>query len=171
MYDFKIVSIAGKDNIIEDTFSRYPVNDNNGASHSSCNKLTFDYLRVYPTEEDQFNAMDMDNKIEVAVIVALTAHDGWNITSITIDRIKAASLNDTRIQRKICRMIYLQQFWNVRHDLTLLDGIILYQYHIVVPLSLRREVLEVLHSVYQGTTVTVYIGLDLAETLPILSGA
>ena len=44
------------ESIITDTFSQYPVNDNNGVSHSLCNKLTFDYLHVYPTEEDQFNA-------------------------------------------------------------------------------------------------------------------
>ena len=46
----------------------------------------------------------------------------------------------------------IQQFWNVRGYLRVLDGVILYGDRIVIPVNLRKGVLEVLHSAHQGTT-------------------
>ena len=46
----------------------------------------------------------------------------------------------------------IQQFWNVRRNLRVLYGVVMYGDRIVIPVNLRTRVLDVLHSAHQGTT-------------------
>ena len=48
--------------------------------------------------------------------------------------------------------VHLHVFWNVRHDLSVLNGLVLFGSRIVIPSSLRLEVLEILQSAHQGIT-------------------
>jgi hypothetical protein len=44
----------------------------------------------------------------------------------------------------------VQPFWDSRHDLTVIDGIIIKGNRIIIPRTLRREVLQMLHNAHQG---------------------
>jgi len=44
------------------------------------------------------------------------------------------------------------EYWEFRHSLNVVDGVVLYNDRIVVPCSLRKRVLENLHSAHQGIT-------------------
>ena len=90
--------------------------------------------------------------------------DMGNVQSITIERIKSATSEDECIQ-KLIKYISCgfpsandelppdaQPFWNVRNELTNVRDLVLYGTRIVVPSSLRSEILEVLHSAHQGVT-------------------
>ena len=46
----------------------------------------------------------------------------------------------------------LQQFWTVRGNLKVLDGVILCGERIVIPAELRQQVLSILHSAHQGVS-------------------
>ena len=87
-----------------------------------------------------------------------------NVQAITIDRVRTASSRDNDLINLIKYIINgfplekhempeeLQRYWNVRHDLSVLNNIVLYNRRIVIPSELRHEVLDVLHSANQGTT-------------------
>ena len=44
----------------------------------------------------------------------------------------------------------MKEYFRYREDLSVCDGLILFKSRVLVPRSLRREVLECLHSVHQG---------------------
>ncbi|KAL8583505.1 hypothetical protein ACOMHN_056315 [Nucella lapillus] len=46
----------------------------------------------------------------------------------------------------------LREYFQFRDDLTTIDGVITYKDHVVIPPSLRQEVLSTLHAAHQGTT-------------------
>ena len=45
-------------------------------------------------------------------------------------------------------------FWAIRHDLSVDDGLVLYQSRIVIPQAARRGVVARLHAAHQGITRT-----------------
>jgi transposase InsO family protein len=57
-------------------------------------------------------------------------------------------------QKKSCAQRALP-YWNLRHSLSCLDGVIFYGSRLVIPVSLRAEVVESLHSAHQGVTKTL----------------
>jgi hypothetical protein len=48
----------------------------------------------------------------------------------------------------------VRQFWAIRMDLSIDDGLVLYNGRIVVPQAARRDILKKLHSSHQGITRT-----------------
>ena len=46
----------------------------------------------------------------------------------------------------------ISEFWDYRHGLNLSDSVVLYNDRIIVPVALRRQVLQNLHSAHQGTS-------------------
>ena len=46
----------------------------------------------------------------------------------------------------------LQEFFQFREYLYTIDGVVLYKHRIVIPQSLRADILSILHSAHQGTT-------------------
>ena len=53
--------------------------------------------------------------------------------------------------KKLLRM-ELMEYWQHRNVLTQVDGVPLYKTRVIIPKSLRAEILEVLHSAHQGVT-------------------
>ncbi len=82
--------------------------------------------------------------------------------AITITRMKDGAANDQTYSELLqwCRRGFpkdaseldntLRPFWKIHKDLYITDGLLMYGDWLVVPASLRREVLECLHSVHQG---------------------
>ena len=87
---------------------------------------------------------------------------GIDVRAITFERVMAACSTDSESQALIKVILDgfpsskedlppdLQPYWNIREELTCLQGVPLYNNRIVVPKSLRGEVLESLHSAHQG---------------------
>ena len=44
----------------------------------------------------------------------------------------------------------VREYFRYREDLSVCDGLILFKTHVLIPRSLRRELLECLHSAHQG---------------------
>ena len=47
---------------------------------------------------------------------------------------------------------HLSQFWDQRQHLYAIDGVVMMNLRIVIPASLRQEVLESLHASHQGVS-------------------
>jgi len=84
------------------------------------------------------------------------------LQAITLERVKQAAQSDPECIA-LTRLILhgfpdddssvegiARPYWKLRDDLSSVDGIILYAGRIVIPTSLRKEVLECLHSAHQG---------------------
>ena len=101
---------------------------------------------------------------EAAVYSSLvTFHEDNNAAkAITIPRVKDAASRD-QTYLSLCDYCYagfppdpnqlandLRPFWKIREDLYVSNGVVMYGDRLVIPASLRREVLECLHSAHQG---------------------
>ena len=92
----------------------------------------------------------------------ISSEDPYELKAITSDRIKEAAQTDPECI-ELTRLIHdgfpndqssmdakLQPYWKLRHELYNIDGVTIFNGRVVVPASLRKEVLECLHSAHQG---------------------
>ena len=122
-------------------------------------------IREPPTYEDTDISLDIDCYVESYVLAAMSGGgytEGIDVRAITMGRVKEAAANDSEMQALVrtiingfpaerdCLPPYLQPYWNLRDELSCIDGVPLYNCRIVVPRSLRTEVLDSLHSAHQG---------------------
>ena len=145
-YDFEIKYVEGIRNKAADALSRHPVADDNDSLSSS------------------MLSIEIDNYIKSCMESCIMTLASDNVRAVTVDRVKTATIKDKQLMNLInyinngfppekCKLPNeLQCFWNVRHDLSVMDNVVLYNRRIVIPLELRSEVLEVLHSANQGST-------------------
>jgi hypothetical protein len=110
-----------------------------------------------PVESPDDDNMESD-LIEIAAVIT------ENLRAVTWDLVRCESERDPQIQSLITCVTSgipptkdefppdLQSFWKHRNDLYIIDGILMMNHRIVVPKSLRREVLQSLHAAHQGIT-------------------
>jgi hypothetical protein len=140
---FEIAHLPGKTNTAADATSRHPVS--NFAELAS--------LTLHSAQDDAEYAM-----------TAAIRHETQNITALTWERIASETATDP-VTRQLMDAIYtgfgeahrtandgLAAFWQHRESLHVLDGVILFSDRVVIPASLRGEVLRTLHSAHQGVT-------------------
>ncbi|KAJ8909538.1 hypothetical protein NQ315_002088 [Exocentrus adspersus] len=63
----------------------------------------------------------------------------WPINN---ENVREKTKQDEELQRKE----NIKTYYNRRHELTIHDGVLMWGYRVVVPRSLRKEILEELHS-------------------------
>ena len=117
------------------------------------------------TQHDIAASLDVDHHIESHVHSAMSGGGytgGIDVKAITLDRIKEAAQNDSETQALIKVILegfpntkaelpeMLQPYWNIRSDLSCMQGVALYHNRIIVPQCLRSEVLESFHAAHQG---------------------
>lgn len=134
-WKFRIHHMPGNTNCAADAASRHPVS---------------------PPPSALLNANDLCD----SAILASIQRDLRKFSSLTWERLAsetAADVNMRRLTTSIESGAILDQcvpelleYQDIRHDLYTHDGVILYNDRVVVPPSLRREVLECLHSAHQG---------------------
>ena len=142
-YNFTMKYVKGKINSVADAFSR---------------------IRSTPDADEETIAVENDKKIEASLLAALVSPDLGNIRAVTLERIQTASSSDDTT-KELIKVISngfpnsknnlpdsLKRYWSVRDELSTLGSAVLFQNRIVVPLSLRSEILEILHSAHQGVT-------------------
>ena len=122
-----------------------------------------DALSRYPNEYAELAslAMQSDGDFEEEMIVAIIGKEMEEFFSITLDLVAEASKKDTIICSVVQYVINgfpsakgemtqnTQDFWNYRNSLTVINVILLYNERVVIPTSLRENVLKNLHSAHQ----------------------
>lgn len=159
-FDYDIKLIAGHENVAADALSRYPVSQ--------------------PAVEYENFANDIvDTDLTLAAV-----HITNDCVSTTIERVLEASKTDTKYQillKKVNENSFacnqsqevdiVKPFYNVRKRLFVVKYMLMYKYEnnparIIIPRSLRSEVIDNLHAANQGVESiqslpgTQYIGLE-----------
>ena len=91
----------------------------------------------------QRNIHFISTPIDLAAVKFSTAQDH------TMNLLKNTVFNGWPPHRKLCPQ-ELWEFWNFRCDLTLEDGLVLKGSRIVIPASMRNQVLQAIHLGHQG---------------------
>jgi len=122
-------------------------------------------IRSSPCENDVENCVESEHYIEATVFASMAGAgytDGIDVQAITLDTVKHATANDEDSQMIIKTTLdgfpedkqglatVLEQYWKHRNELSVVNGVLLYNNRIVIPKSLRKEVLDSLHSAHQG---------------------
>ena len=137
---FKIFHRPGKTNSAADAISRHP-NENESSEFKA-----------------SINALLIGQRISDTVTVASIR---CNFQSLSWSTLAEETENDpiTRRVREILsgaqatnNTADVSSYWPLRHDLRVIEGVIIYRNRIVIPSSLRACVLEHLHSGHQGVS-------------------
>ena len=137
---FNVVHMPGKDNKFSDATSRHPVNCSD--EDISCSEILAGIM---------IDEADEDTIDEIAV---LPSKDDQNIRAITWDIVKQETCSD-ELMRELCVLINssfpdekhelppeLLPYWNIRNNLYIVDGVILMKDQVVIPKSLRGDVVD-----------------------------
>lgn len=163
-YRFRMVHIPGIKHCAADTISRHPtgdpvkmpLTDDVASLHSSpC---------LFPSSLDGIRCpAPQIELVDDTSFSAFTLHSA-PIQSVTWDRVRDATSSDENMfllssiidngfpDNRQDLPPSLRDFFQFREDLFTLDGVILYKERVVIPPSLRPEVLAALHAAHQGVT-------------------
>ena len=106
---------------------------------------------------------NFDNSSDLAIqVAAVSSIDSLGLQSITWDTVRIATNSDDDMV-KLVELVEngmpefrhelpssLREYFQFKEDLYTVDGVVMYRDRIVVPPSLRKSVLSVLHSAHQG---------------------
>uniref|UniRef100_A0A8D8S762 RNA-directed DNA polymerase n=1 Tax=Cacopsylla melanoneura TaxID=428564 RepID=A0A8D8S762_9HEMI len=144
-YDITVSYLSGKKLIVADFLSRAPMNE------TEC--VEYENVDIYSLREKELcNMFETINQIE-----------GLDFKNTTIERIKQETDNDEILQRLIevikkgwprhkenlqCDDLY--EYWEFRDELSVDNGVILRSDTILIPKSMRSEMLTRIHKAHQG---------------------
>ena len=126
-----------------------------GSSSSAPSSSLLSVLRtddVYPQNDAE----------DITMATAVSSLDALSVQSVTLDRVRTMSASDPDMleladliengmpDSRLKMPASLKDFFQFRDELSTIDGVILYRDRIVVPKSLREEVLDALHAAHQG---------------------
>ncbi|VDI45753.1 Hypothetical predicted protein [Mytilus galloprovincialis] len=110
------------------------------------------------------DATEIDNSVFISAVSSL---DSLAVKSVTWDRVRTATASDDNMNELINLIEsgtpefrhefppQLQEFFQFREHLYTIDGVIIYKDRIIIPPSLRDEVLSALHAAHQGVTAMI----------------
>ena len=150
---FNVFHVPGKSIPASDTTSRNPAaSTQDTAAPEWLNDKTVDHL--HSIEE-----MEMESDVIASVRSTLN-----KVSAVTWDRVKQMTLRDHTLQQLKTYIINsfplsadtlppeLLPYWRYRHELSIVDEVILVGDRILIPPPLRSEVCKLLHAAHQGTT-------------------
>ena len=142
MWQFQIEYQPGKTNNVADAISRRP---NKFAEMASIE-------------------MQGDGDVIEAILVAGIGSELDKFFAITWETVQAESCSDQQMtilakqitlgfpSEKKHMPVEIKEYWDIQHSLNVVNGVVLYNDRIVVPHSLRKQVIENLHSEHQSVT-------------------
>ena len=142
MWKFDIEYQRGVKNPFADAMSRHP---NKHSETASCEMMSTEDL----LESSSIHSIGLEAEAFFA---------------ITWDRVKSATKNDETSKVLIQQIengfpksksevpVKIANYWDFRDSLYVADGVVLYKDRIIIPMSLRSQVIENLHSAHQGTS-------------------
>jgi len=147
-YTFQMVYVPGKKHDGPDSMSRHPVN----AIPSKPDDVLLTTVRVM--DEDEPESLD---PATIALTSALR-----QIQAVSVERVEHETARDPSLQ-SLMKVIQngfppskqlcpdnVKEYYRYREELSVADGIILFKNRVLIPQSLRAEILECLHSAHQG---------------------
>ena len=158
MWRYQLVHVPGKDNHAADAASRYPSDagapdDSNVPTRDGAVPDGLAAIRVQAGTDDDLEAC-------VVASVRSTTH---TLGAVTWDRVRDSTLQDADLNL-LAGLIQsgfppsrddvpepLQPYWQYRDRLSCADHVILMDGRVVVPSTLRRDVMRALHAAHQGT--------------------
>ena len=170
-YQFRIKHTPGSKNSSADAASRYPVGSppkNPTADTTQCHSDISESSIVSCLSHVTDSAPDEESDVELSVAqeTMVLLMDSPQMQAVTWDRIRNAAIHD-RVCSDLVKVISSgfpshkrelpdhlrpRPFWSLRDDLYSINGIPISNGRILIPSSLRREVLECLHSAHQEVT-------------------
>lgn len=137
-WHFRIMHMPGKSNLAADATSRHP------------------------SQSAHIDALSTDDQMEHALAAAIHG-EAAEIMSLPWSRIVEETLKDRHMQALVQtieagfpdankELPHIAPYWQYRDALYISDGAVLYQDRVVVPPSLRLQVLNNLHSAHQGVS-------------------
>ena len=172
-YRFNIIHIPGARNRTADAVSRHP------AAYESENMVLPDDLFTLTshTGHSGIPSMLMEAVMQPApeasstedstLHSAICSLSSARLQSITWDRVRTTTNSDHHLTRLLDLVEHgswpakddlppaIAEFYRFRDNLHTVDGVLLYNNRVIVPSSLRAEVLSTLHSAHQGVTSMV----------------
>ena len=146
-YKFEMVYVPGKEHDGPDSMSRYPVS----TLPSRLDDAVLSAIRV----------LDEETESPDPATTALTSAIN-QIQAVSTERVEHETARDLTLQ-KLIHMIEsgfpankepcpdkVREYFRYREDLSVCDGLILFKTRVLIPRSLRHELLECLHSAHQG---------------------
>lgn len=131
-YDLDVIYKPGKSLFIADTLSRAPrkqVQQEQATSDELYQVHTVQHLPMTPEKLEQFRAETLADP--VLQKLQRTAHNGWPSEKSSVD-------------------LAIREYWSVRDEINQQDGILLRGERLIVPSSLRKEMLHRIHESHFG---------------------
>ncbi len=156
-FNFTTVWRQGVKHTVADVFSRYPVsvpNEDELAGEveveDCAQQFALNCIRM--TQDNNCGIVDQVSKGVIA--------------DLTLEKVRTAISKDellSRLQETIIDGFpnaktscpELTDYWNIRHELSIVDGVIMYGKRLVIPKSMRLEILDQLHVAHQGRERTL----------------
>ena len=158
---YQIYWMPGKCNSFSDAISRNPATDE---SSNTDDESTFvSLINDMSGTDDEIHPVCcavVEDEVPLEQVAALTATNLDKVFAITWDRVQSATHSE--YEDLLCTVQkgfpanksdldkQHQDFWNYRNGLHVFDNVIMYQDRIVIPPSLRIEILQTLHAAHQG---------------------
>lgn len=167
-YRFRMEHIPGVRHRATDCISRHPTGEPEKlplTDDIASIQTPFPTITHSPTLMDGLRILTSNMFIEDTVVVsAISTLYALNLQSVTWDRVRTATSSDNNMQA-LLELIEaglpehrhelpedLREYFQFRDNLHTADGVILYKDRVVIPPSLRNEILSSLHSAHQGVT-------------------
>ena len=143
LYNFTAMWTRGKDHVIPDALSRAPVEE--------------------PTTEDQLLIRSVEHHVQYGTRVTIAeVSSGHHLPDPRLEDLKMAAGSDDHYQLLVKTVTdgfpvskdrlppALLPFWNIQHDLSVHEGLVLKGCRVVIPASARKDTLMALHDSHQG---------------------
>ena len=151
-WKFDIEHMPRKENYFADATSRYAVDSLEGEILSVTDTEMLEFLKLLE---------ESDDGMESSITEICGSHLG-QIRAVTWNSVKQETNNDHHLS-KLSTMIrsefteskcnmspQLDCYWDLKENLLVVDDVILYKGRMVIPQTLRAEVLQSLHAAHQG---------------------
>lgn len=152
-YRFRMVHVPGAKNKVADGLSRHPADP--------ADEINLSYDMAAMLEHDDSLSLDVE---KCTIAAALASFQSSPITATTWDLVRSATASDESLNT-LLNLIEtgfpisssdipqdLRIYFPFRDLLSTVDGVIIYKDRVVIPQSLRANVLSTLHSAHQGTS-------------------
>ena len=165
LYRFDMIYVPGRFHSGPDSMSRYPTQPAD-ETDSLLTSISTKNLRIsihsmtwrHPAVDE---SLQIEEVIRSVAVAAMTVAGG-DLPVVSWDRLVHASEGDESLsalrdiisegipENRAQLPTILQAYHQYRDRLTVVDGVIVYDERVVIPDSLRREVLDTLHGAHQG---------------------
>ena len=170
-YKFRMVHVPGVKNQAPDAMSRYPTGDHNPDRMylvDDVSTITQNDRQTVPDLHHNFlsgirRTEECEDDMETSVQLSAVSSLG-SLQSVTWDKVRIATSSDEHMIQLVDTIESgmpefrhelpspLREYHQFRDNLHTVDGVVIYKDRVVIPPSLRKDVLTALHAAHQGVS-------------------